>query len=887
MDQSKTRVSGWFAPGASYWLLFIGTLFFQLDMLAPVVYITLNKDVYPAGIAYGVLAIGAVFCTLFVMLYLRAKKGLSIRGSFKLFLPAFINGCLLFFLSSYLNAIISGKLGLKAYQSAIAKGSAGGYTLVVLLGLLVLYSTLFFTMVYLSRSAETETGFMQSTAVYLESVKAFFRRIYISLPASVVLGAVMLLVYKLFEIFDDFRIAHMNANIFSAALLWIVTSLILAYVYGVFFGVSGLVAASASPASAAPKPKKEKKPFKLGKKAKAAEAAETEEATAEAAEETATAAADAAAVPDAAAAAETVQEEAAPQPAEPSAPEYRKTLPVASIVLAVLCAAVFFISGAASGATTADEIYLDTAQHMLKAGVYADGGDYRSAYAEGRIALSENIAMQAYIKALIINKTGQTDYNPADTLFRKAGDTYKTSNFLSLMKARCWLFLQNSPDSAVRELEQAILSPYAGNAEFATMLRAYKAGKRTDAAQETIIPTILLGRYYTDTYADLEKISLKKLYKYLEMFETQEKELGDYYYDAKARFEMSCGKYTEAVRTLTEWVNTTDSLKANYSYLSYAAQYTYEGSDYKDVADRALKFAESYSAKDNTEQTLLEIYAAQLLIECNQFDKCESYLADKYQDSNKLGIYYAYSMLNQKKYSQAYKVCEELLTQDADNYDAVYVKALCASYLGDVQNAERCMKKIESALASAGDNNTRDFLEESLYMYTMSLYRHAFDFRPDEFLEQTSFDADGLFMLYYNIYDFWNDWWYYGNRHEIDKEKTRGELYDEIVAASSNKRDDLYTVHYYKGIILYEDGDNEGAIEELNKAWTIKERPEIPFQLGYCYDNLDMYGTAIRMWNRVRMDLPVTNHNGADDEGYAPHAFQEVQALHMHLGEVR
>jgi hypothetical protein len=77
------------------------------------------------------------------------------------------------------------------------------------------------------------------------------------------------------------------------------------------------------------------------------------------------------------------------------------------------------------------------------------------------------------------------------------------------------------------------------------------------------------------------------------------------------------------------------------------------------------------------------------------------------------------------------------------------------------------------------------------------------------------------------------------------------------------------------------------AIEEFNKAWAIDNKVEIPFQMGYDYAEKEMYGTAIRMWNRVHVELPVGNHNSSDNHGFAYHCINEINNLREHIGEVR
>ena len=75
-------------------------------------------------------------------------------------------------------------------------------------------------------------------------------------------------------------------------------------------------------------------------------------------------------------------------------------------------------------------------------------------------------------------------------------------------------------------------------------------------------------------------------------------------------------------------------------------------------------------------------------------------------------------------------------------------------------------------------------------------------------------------------------------------------------------------------------------MNELEKARELKDDVEIAFHLGFAYKAIGKYGRAIREWNRVRSERPSTNHKGADDHGYSPHAIMQIEQIREHLGEV-
>ena len=797
---------------SGFWLLYMAAAFFSLDYIVPVLYLSFVRMPVPAPLAWLSLAVRAVFSVLFIVFYIRRKKGLSVKGGFKVFLPSLINGALLVFAAEYLYSLLSVKIGTGVFAKGAANLSAGGFTFVTIISLLVLYTTLFFALVWLKASGESETGIMQSTDVYISVLKAFFKKIYLSLPFSILLGAVLTAYALVFEKLIDFATYHLNPGIFSSLGIFLLEALVCAFIFLLFLSLADKV-------------------FK------------TEEEK-----------------------------------------EYKSTIPFASIGLLALCVICFIVCGGVSRETSIDAVIADANERIYYADIYQSGSDYRNAYYEDRLALSENLAMQGYVQALIVNKNGQSNYSDADALFKKASDICRDNGFVYLFKARRFCFLEPNYGYAVQTLMTIEgLNQRDAHSDTLLLRALHNLNDQNYAAQRSSLVTrMIINGYYYDSYDDIEKISLKRLYNYQEKLEAQEKDIYESYYENKAYLEMSYGRFTDANRTLNEWVEYSDSLEANYTYSKFASQYAYEGTEYEKAAERALAFGSRYVPANESEKVQLEYYVASVLVECNEFQKCADYLKDKYQDDSRLTIRYAYALYNLTQYDESASILEKMIAQNSEDWQAIYLMARIKLAQNEPAEAFGYIERLEAPLKTTDNDELRNFLDESIYMFAMNcpqdIYKY-FVYQADavgEAAETYGYNPDGITAGYMRIY--YN--WYYNYPSSAGDLKEEA---DRLLAI----RDDLYTPHYYKAIRLYEDGEYEEAVEEFNRAWAIDEKAEIPFQLGYVYDNLEMYGTAIRMWNRVRAELPVINHNGADSEGYAMHALDEIIALREHLGEVR
>lgn len=819
--------------GKGLYYLFLSALFFSLDAVSPAAYLTFTKRVVPLWFAWASVLVGAVLSVLFILLYLRASSGLPIKGGFKAFIPALINGALMFMFGQFAAAAILGRVGMSAFLRSLESAGAGGYIIVALIACLVFYTTVFFVLVYLKNSAVKEAGLFESTPVYLDTLKRFFTHIYISLPASIVLGLVLTLVSALMAKITKFRVFHMSANLVSVAAVWLLQALIYTVVFALFFIVAGWILGKADVVKPAAEPAVQPEP-----------------------------------APSA----------ASDAPVAPAPKALPKAFPLATCILIVLCVAAYFASSLDLSGNSATNAISDINIHEARQNIYLSGEDYYNAYYESRIALSENKALQAYIRALIINKNGQSDYKPANDLFDAAQDIYKGNPYIYLMRGRFGLKVQDNPDAAKNEMRKLEALFIRSNNSDIMLLEALDKLKVTGDERDELVSRMILNGYYYDTYSDLEKLSLKKLYRLQEDLEEQEKLLCESYYPAKAFNEMDMGEYSEAIRTLDEWVKYSDSVEANYNYCKFASQYANEGREYKTASERVLHFAELYTPANDAEALQLKQFVASVLIECNDFEKCENYLKNNFGENQDLSVRYAYALNQNKEYEKSISVLEKMLKDDSRDFEAIYLMARNYQALGNDEEALRYITKISDELAVTKDDALRNFLDESLYMFVLNVRGITASINQlDEYVEKYNIDQNSLLYCYLRMQIIWN--MYYVN-----------DTYDDFIETANKAlavRDDLYTVHYLLGQHAHDMNQYDEAIEEFNKAWAIDNKVEIPFQMGYDYAEKEMYGTAIRMWNRVHVELPVGNHNSSDNHGFAYHCINEINKLREHIGEVR
>ena len=550
--------------------------------------------------------------------------------------------------------------------------------------------------------------------------------------------------------------------------------------------------------------------------------------------------------------------------------EVKSGLPIFTIVNVVLVALCIILNGFNFGYNTIDLISKDSDDHKQYSQLYSQYEDYHNALYESNIALSENEAIRAYVETLITIKNNQTDYSASDNLLKQAITHCPNSSFVLLMKGRIYMARESYSD-AINALESSLYLENANEVQYLTLLKAYNLNNEKEKSND-IIPLLLKKQYYYDSYTDLEKMSLKKLYEYQSKLEEQYNQLLQTYYFAKAFDQISCGEYTEGIKTLAEWVKFDNSLDANYYFSNIATNYTYEGHDYQDAGKAVLTFADLYEKQNPDQKNDLMQYVANVLIATDNFSDCVNYLKDSYKTSNneRLYVYYGYSLYQSQKYQEAEAVVNELLSSNPNNYEGLYLLSLIEVKQSKYDDSIATINKVGEILLLQKDENVRNYLDKCMYEYSALLYHSINHNDLTTYIEEhgmSEISADYM-MVYSNwalrLYDVSN------------------EYSDKIIAI----RDDLYTPYYIKGTNAYENGQYDDAEKYFTKALECNRTDETLFHIGFVYAEKEEYGRAIRTWNEVRLALPVVNHK-EDVNGYAYHSLNEIRMMKEHLGEVK
>lgn len=533
-----------------------------------------------------------------------------------------------------------------------------------------------------------------------------------------------------------------------------------------------------------------------------------------------------------------------------------------------LMSALSLISGGTlKGAQkTFDNIVADIYQHNEYANFYAENSDYHNSYYETKIALSESKASQAYISALI-SKKNNSKYDEANELILEARDLCPNSSFVYFIMGRINLMNQN-PSKAVENLETSITLPGASEIQYLTLLNAYTVADMKDKSSE-LIPILIKNNYLYDNYHDLSSASLKKLYEYKDVLEKQESELMAVYYYAKAMTQFECGEFEACLTTLKTWNTQYDSLDSNYWYSNIASQYSPEGRDYPDAVKAAMKFFELYKSENESDLEALTKYTAATLIDCNAFADCIRFLKDCSIKSDKIYGYYCYSLYMDKQYKKSLEMAQEMLSANENNPDAIYLLAISNLSLGEYAEANTQMEKLEKFL-STEDQKQKNYIDECLIKYSSAVTDIAGK-NTESFLSK--YPTGNIVSEYIYIYASK----YYQN-YEYCLEKI-----DHMLENDNT----LYSPHYLKGLVKYEQGEYDAAEKNFADAIRLKEdSEEAYFHMAFACAEKTEYGKAIRYWNKVRSYLPVVNHS-KDVYGYSIHSAREVSALKNYLGEVK
>ncbi len=808
MDENRRSILDMLRLNRRFVFLFLSLFFFQLEALTPSLYLVLAKKPVPAWVQTLSLVAGALLCVFFLILYLQKEEKTDFASLLRVYPGCLLHALLLFVLGVLLYAVLFGRLSPAAVLASIKSKGAWPLIGISLLALSALYMTLLFLMIYLNKAVKSNASFMESGSVYLESVKDFFKKIYLSLPLSILLGILGSLAIALIVWLSGLKAKYLNGDLLSLGIFYVLETYILSYLFHVFFNLTSLYGF-------------EEKERKAG-------------------------------------------------------------LPVWLIVLAILCSVLYVLATPKMRYTTVDNILYDASIHQSYGDIYLDGGDYHNAMYEYRIAQSEIEATRVYVDGLIAVKNGSAA-DEAPKKIEEIRELCPNNAFINLMRARAFL-LVGDIDNAIRELETSLYSLQANEAQYGTLLKAYALKRENEDSEQLekkakdLISVMMDKSYYSDTYSDLEKLALNRLYAYKTSLEERAKEIteSDNYYHAYAYDLMAFGNessndlISDGRKVLKTWVDEKDSMDAHYHFSKIASQFAYEGQTYEQAAKSALRLAELYQPQDAEEKAALEYYVASVLVECNQWLLCENYAADKVGDDHKLALFYIYSLYNQSKFQKAIEESAKLLEKDAEDAEALFLHAL--SLYGDNQEQASMddMKKMAGWLLEEKDEQRRNYLDDCIYMYCIRTNSRSFQ-HANEYANY-GLSENELLTLYFKAY-FQND------RFEL-------EGFRETERKINAIRNDLYTIHYLSGMLYYGNDQNEEAVTEYEKALALRDTAEIHFHLGFAYKNLGKYGRAIREFNIVRSERPSTNHQNNDDHGYAPHSAIQVEQLREHLGEV-
>jgi hypothetical protein len=82
-------------------------------------------------------------------------------------------------------------------------------------------------------------------------------------------------------------------------------------------------------------------------------------------------------------------------------------------------------------------------------------------------------------------------------------------------------------------------------------------------------------------------------------------------------------------------------------------------------------------------------------------------------------------------------------------------------------------------------------------------------------------------------------------------------------------------LHFDRGVLLFDQGDHDGALAEFQRAWELSRRPSVLFNVATTSRMLRRYGDAIEAYRRLRAEATLT----ASDRQRAERELRELEQL--------
>ncbi len=386
-----------------------------------------------------------------------------------------------------------------------------------------------------------------------------------------------------------------------------------------------------------------------------------------------------------------------------------------------------------------------------------------------------------------------------------------------------------------------------------------KLSEEEEEHQTEILNLCIAEECFTASYPGLKEIQKEKksLKKNLKPSETYEEQM--VILQVMAALQKGTMGRDTAIATLTDEAEKEPDNMMLQLFAGYITAYTYnDNTSNERTTEAILRYEDLWLdayGKDATEDELVALYGSvsTLLFEIQNYEECIPVLEKALelvpnQTDFQQQLSFCYSSLDETE--KGYELAKEIYKQDPEN-----VSALWSYCIGALKN-EHEEEAIEAASAMAdivrkdlGDNE--DGIDQVFFNCVSYI---AFNDDPSwtdytyRIYDGENTDEDVLELLEENefLYNYVQALYY-------EKQVKQPEEALEYVEEALDMQEKSGRLWYLKGIILYDGGEFDEAIEALLRADELEpDDPTILFAMANTYDALEEYRTAYALCQRIQ-----------------------------------
>lgn len=436
-------------------------------------------------------------------------------------------------------------------------------------------------------------------------------------------------------------------------------------------------------------------------------------------------------------------------------------------------------------------------------------------------------------------------------------------------------------------LEQGFLNENHSKAWYLALLDSYAKSPALNDVQKQrkneLLKISILQGYFSMTSLTPDDFKGKQD-GLLQMLDKKREELVDgKYYQLLARVGEEGGITRQLVYdTLDLAEKYRSELKLQYLAMSYGSTFLEDNAThYARTADAALRYDALYmeqkagAAKEN-EIVKEKISVAKSLLALGQLQKCADFLSGLTYKNTELIMLKASSLFSLKSYEQALGAVSDLLKENRNDPQALYMASISALQLNDISGsieyAIRMAKLIETA-----DNKLET--ERLLYPFLLrfTLNDSAGKYKTETYSRLTE-DQAALLKSDEFLYNYITAAYLWAKQDNESRNIALTHL-DKVLSVSGS----LSRAKYMKGAILFELGRDDEALEFLKSSLALDDvQPTVWYALANLYDKQGKYKEAYAATQKVLDYLPSNNHN-SDVFGVSIHASNLMDKLKQYV----